>query len=446
MDDRRLIPQPFQDNLKAHFKNEVVQKVLDGLRKSSSISIRNNPNKSESNHLPGDAVPWCAHGVLLNERPSFAKDPLFHAGCYYVQDSSSMILEHVLKQLTFNEEDGLLGLDMCAAPGGKSLITSDFIGDNGLLISNEIDGKRNSILRENVLKWGASNVLITQLSSAKFSETSSIFDLVVLDAPCSGEGMFRKDSFAIDQWSDSLISQCRKTQTSLLKELDPTIKAGGYLIYSTCTMNSCENEDQITSLLTSGYELVDMKMQAFHEYLVPAIVDEKTLGYYLLPGISTGEGLFICALKKVAESTRDYLPVIELKGLSEEIESFTHPLSFTHQWQPDQIVFVLNDPKEVSDRIPLSWRMKSIGLPVAEQKGKLLLPYHGLAMHPDSTPNVDLNLKEALNYLRKERISAVAKSSDSWQKVGHKGHCLGWVKQVPGRWNNYYPSYYRLRT
>ena len=107
MDDRRLIPQPFQDNLKAHFKNEVVQKVLDGLRKSSSISIRNNPNKSESNHLPGDAVPWCAHGVLLNERPSFAKDPLFHAGCYYVQDSSSMILEHVLKQLTFNEEDGL---------------------------------------------------------------------------------------------------------------------------------------------------------------------------------------------------------------------------------------------------------------------------------------------------------------------------------------------------
>ena len=218
MDDR-LIPQAFKDNLQAHFNLEVVKQVLDGINSPASISVRNHPNKLEPKHFEGMPIPWSETGVLLEARPSFAQDPLFHAGCYYVQDSSSMILEQVLKQLSFNTDEGLLGLDMCAAPGGKTLIASDFLTENGVLISNEIDGKRNAVLRENVLKWGASNAIITQLSSSNFHENNGLFDFVILDAPCSGEGMFRKDSFAIEQWSESLVYQCQKTQCSILNDL-----------------------------------------------------------------------------------------------------------------------------------------------------------------------------------------------------------------------------------
>ena len=442
----KLIPESFHDNLKIHFNPEVVQKVLDGLNSKPSISVRNNPNKIEPNYFEGATVPWSEYGITLSERPLFSHDPLFHAGCYYVKDSSSMILEYVLKQLSFDLDNGILGLDMCAAPGGKTLIASDFIGDDGLLLSNEIEGKRNAILRENVLKWGRSNVMVTQLKSSMFSDFEGIFDLIILDAPCSGEGMFRKDSYAIEQWSESLISQCQSTQTALLNDLIPTIKSGGYLIYSTCTMNPKENENQVSSLLKKGFELVDLNLEKFNNYLVPGIKDEKIHGYYLLPGISTGEGLFISALKKTEQARTCHIKSMNFQSITKDVESLLSPIQMTHKWQPDQILFALNDPKEVSNRIPNDWRLKWAGIPIAEQKGKLLLPYHGLAMHPSAKPDIYLDREEALNYLRKERISAVAKNNDSWQKVGYKGHCLGWVKQVPGRWNNYYPSNYRLRT
>jgi 16S rRNA C967 or C1407 C5-methylase (RsmB/RsmF family) len=301
---KKEIPSAFIENLYDHFGNRIAEKTLSALGERSSISIRLNPLKPIERFKNHAQVPWTTNGFILNERPVFSLDPLYHAGSYYVQDSSSMILETILNKVNL-DRNGLY-LDACAAPGGKSTILLDYLDNEGFLIANEVDPKRNSILRENILKWGRLNVGVTSLPTKKFDELHCAFDLILIDAPCSGEGMFRKDAFAIEQWSQNLVESCALTQTNILGELTPTLKEGGVLIYSTCTTNKSENEFQLQALLETGqFDIIEIDLSAHSKHLIEAKSEGKTIGYYLLPGTSTGEGLFISALRKTTHSIHE---------------------------------------------------------------------------------------------------------------------------------------------
>lgn len=440
------IPTRFIEKLQNHFGRVIADKTLSALSLKSSISVRVNPMKPTSQFDDQRAVPWSKNGHLLNERPPFALDPLFHAGSYYVQDSSSMILEAILQKIQPSREG--LYLDVCAAPGGKSTILLDYLDDEGFLIANEVDPKRNAILRENILKWGRLNAGVTSLPARKFDELECAFDLILIDAPCSGEGMFRKDSFAVSQWSENLVEQCALTQKSILAELLPTLKEGGVLIYSTCTMNREENELQVQKLLDSGtVEPIEIDLSEFSDYLIEANVDNSVIGYYLLPGISTGEGLFISALKKTTASahedrrkSRHSTPFqsadVEFQSAFPELPQnlvYWNLKGELHAVMQHEYIEALNLP------------FKMLGLPCYQMKGENVIPLHGLAMASNGLRAIELSEENSLQFLRKETISLPPNLPKGWCLVSYQNIHLGWVKIIDQRSNNYYPSWLRLR-
>jgi len=443
---KQKLPSAFIESLHDHFGEQIASKTLNALEKTSSTSIRVNPLKPIDKFSNNIQVPWSKHGYILNERPVFSLDPLYHAGCYYVQDSSSMIVEAILNEIKPNKEG--IFLDACAAPGGKSTILLDYLDDNGFLISNEVDPKRNSILRENILKWGRQNVGVTSLPTRKFDELECAFDLMLIDAPCSGEGMFRKDAFAVEQWSQNLVESCALTQKNILNDLAPTLKQGGVLIYSTCTTNQIENEFQVESLIESGnFEIIEIDLSTYNSYIVEAKANNKTIGYYLLPGTSTGEGLFISALKKTSpsrhENGRNNLTKIPFQTPHQEFQkAFPEIATEYAYWNlKDEMYAVKNHATIAHINLPF----KMIGLPFYQMKGKNVIPLHGMATSKLGLMQIDLDHENSLRFLRKETISLPRNLKKGWTIVGHKNIPLGWIKIIDQRSNNYYPSWLRLR-
>lgn len=437
------IPVAFHEALTAHFGMEIAERVLGAMQDDPSTSVRLNPNKSGCGHALHQRVPWTQTGYLLSDRPNFAQDPYFHAGAYYVQDSSSMVLESILRKCSPKRQGTFL--DACAAPGGKSTVILDFLGGDGFLVSNEIDGQRNAILRENLLKWGHLNVGVTALDPSRFASAGCAFDMVLIDAPCSGEGMFRKDDFARKQWSQRLIDSCAITQRRILKDLLPSVKSGGLLIYSTCTMNPTENELQIASILEDGnFEVALPDLNEFENHLIPAHVDGKTIGYYLLPGISTGEGLFISVIRRINDGESPEPKSIDhrLERLHDAFfEAFSQPLpDSARAWEWKEEVYAVTNAQYAPDVF-----YKRLGLPVYTLKGKDVIPLHGLAMIPNEIEALELDLENALRYLRKESFYLPVETQKGWHLVAYKGVKLGWVKALGTRTNNYYPNGLRLR-
>mgnify|MGYP001398338339 CR=1 FL=1 len=437
------LPKDFVAALKDHFDREVVAAVLRGLDEPASISVRLNQNKPSDRFNTERRVPWSDRGRLLEKRPSFSLDPLLHAGAYYVQDSSSMIIEYLLNQLSF-DGGGILALDLCAAPGGKSINLSDFLEERGYLITNEVNQKRNSVLTENLLKWGRAHHAITQLSASKLGEISSVFDLVLIDVPCSGEGMFRKDAFTLEQWNLDLVTQCANTQSQILNDIDSAIRPGGYVVYSTCTMNIQENEWQVKYMLELGYELVSMDMSEFAHYIIPAVYENENLGWYLLPGISSGEGLFVSVLRKRSEAS--FSPVgggFELSEFESQIE--IPEGIFNYQWTKKEVKYGTLDRFGLLNRLPEQMAFKSVGMPAFEMKCDRQIPKHGLAMSNQFNIDIELSEKQALDYLRCQSINMDTSNLPSWCIVGFEETPLGWAKAVPRRLNNHYPKPYKLR-
>src|SRR5436190_4820828 len=214
-------------------------------RSEQITSIRINPSKDFefgiSNFETGP-VPWCQYGYYLKERPSFTFDPLFHAGCYYVQEASSMFLEQALKQ-TVDLSKPLRVLDLCAAPGGKSTHIQSLISPGSLLVSNEVIKSRCNILKDNIIKWGCENVVVTNNDPKDFAKLENYFDVIVVDAPCSGSGLFRKEPDAIEHWSENNVALCSQRQQRILADVWPSLKEDGILVYSTCSYSKEEDED-----------------------------------------------------------------------------------------------------------------------------------------------------------------------------------------------------------
>lgn len=416
------------------------EELLQSLEQPPPVSIRWNPAKK----IPGvitDPVPWCPYGEYLPERPSFVADPLWHAGTYYVQEASSMFLHHLLEQV-FGDEKDIVALDLCAAPGGKSTLVAGWLNGRGLLLSNEVIKDRASVLQENLTKWGGCNTLVSRNDPAEFSGLDGLFDLVVIDAPCSGEGMFRKDPVAVKEWSIQNLELCVARQERILEQATTLVKTGGYLVYSTCTFHKGENEEQVKRLLEDGWEMV--LIQSGFE---PMTVNTGR-GYYFYPHRVKGEGLFMTMLRK----TGDTLPGnFSAKGLKvEKVQVPFHLPEHTGIFSLFGKYWLL--PQTYDSEIAAiarQLRLIKAGTEVGEWKGKDFIPAPGLALDPfikTDYPAANVDLKTAQQFLSRATVDPALFEENGWNLVQYENVSLGWVKKMPNRVNNYYPVYWRIRT
>lgn len=423
-------------------------------------SVRLHPHKITSQFNTCSSVLWCTQGRYLPQRPSFTLDPLFHAGTYYVQEASSMFLAYILAQIDACDKP-IKVLDLCAAPGGKSTLLNACLHPDSLVVANEVIKNRANILAENLIKWGNPNIVVTNNDPKAFSTFKGYFDIVLVDAPCSGEGLFRKEPLAMQEWSTENVALCAARQKRILAEAAELVHPNGYLIYSTCTYSPAENEDNVHWLLNQH----DMQFIA-----IPPPkswqISTKQNGYQFYPHCTQGEGLFITCVKK-KKPTLIPTPFIIKKPKKKDKKGGKNGFSWLSKkqiqsispWiaQPERFAFVF-----IQDRIhaillahiealPLFQRflyLKKYGVHIGSFKGKQFVPSHELAVstiiHAD-LPHLNVTKEQALAYLRKQDLSVSLPPTRGWHLIRYKGHNLGWVKVLPNRINNYYPKQWRIR-
>ena len=448
-------PPVFLERMKAKF-GEDFDAFIGAIDEPVITSIRINPRKfnlSDSS-LPLDKkVAWTDYGHYLSERPSFTFDPLFHAGAYYVQESSSMFLEQAFKTATTSDKS-IKVLDLCAAPGGKSTHLLSLMNKESLLLANEPIANRNHILRQNLSRWGNSNVVVTQNKAEDFAKLGYFFDVIVIDAPCSGEGLFRKDKNAVNEWSESNVTMCAERQKDILAHIVQCLKPGGHLIYSTCTFEEAENLDNVNYLISDqGMESVSINnAEIFCPELTPVSKgDAKGYGFY--PHRTKGEGFFISLLKKpgefpsivpkISSTVSDKITAELLPHLSNFIEDAGAYSVLKHQQYFNILPGIfLTDYKKLAQYLYI----RNAGISAGEIKGKDFIPAHELSLYQGlkkDFPSAELELKSAISYLKAETIS-IPTEYKGWMTVKYKGANLGFVKALPNRINNYFPKEWRI--
>ncbi|MEI7735008.1 MAG: RNA methyltransferase [Ferruginibacter sp.] len=419
-------------------------------------SVRLNPNK-KNDGLVFDTdgnVPWSSNGWYLKERPSFTIDPLFHAGAYYVQEASSMFVEQALRQ-TVDLSAPIKILDLCAAPGGKSTLIQSLITADSLLVSNEVIKTRAGILTENITKWGAANTIVTNNDPKDFQRLENYFDAMVVDAPCSGSGLFRKDPMAIEEWSENNVQLCSQRQQRILADILPALKPGGVLIYSTCSYSTDEDE-AIADWLINDCQLSSVNLQLNTEWNIVETISplHKAGGYRFYPDQLRGEGFFIGVFRKpaaVAQEHNDKIPKSRSEKLpAKEIDIvrpyLQNPGAFFYIKQKEEILAVPLHLQQELAIIQSALYIKKAGIKLGTIIRDELIPDHELALSTilhQQISAVELELADALQYLRKQeiKIDAVKKG---WSLVTYRHLPMGWVKILPNRVNNYYPKEWRI--
>jgi 16S rRNA C967 or C1407 C5-methylase (RsmB/RsmF family)/NOL1/NOP2/fmu family ribosome biogenesis protein len=430
-------------------------------------SIRFNPSKtvlnqqSQSRLLPvaSEKVPWSTHGYYLTERPSFTFDPLFHAGLYYVQEASGMFLEQALKQ-TVDLSQPLRVLDLCAAPGGKSTLIESLISANSILVSNEVIKSRASVLEENITKWGAQNVIVTNSDPINFQRLESYFDVIVIDAPCSGSGLFRKDARAIDEWSEDNVQLCSQRQQRILADVYPALKKDGILIYSTCSYSEEEDECVADWLLDSfavsslQLSIYDEQDEDYGEIVETISKKHAAFGYRFFPDKVKGEGFFIACFRKLYGDFYKFKQPkkMKLERVSKNEEAIVKPWlkkdATIHLWKQGDLIFAfpVSLEKELLTIVSSDLYIRKAGVAIGSLAGKELIPHHALAesklINPDLVA-ISLKKEEALQYLRKEEVK-ISSAYKGWAVIQYEGINLGWIKILANRSNNYYPKEWRI--
>lgn len=416
-----MLPKEFVEYTSELFGEERWKNYLSSFEGSVPVSVRMNPFKVAQEELFPEIVktpvPWCRNAFYLAERPNFTLDPLLHAGVYYVQEAGSMFLDEVLKQLaegplcsvlSKNSPFGGVGacLDLCAAPGGKSTLLRAFLPDECVLYSNEPDRRRANILMENIQKQGHPNVIVTNNYAIDYQRAGLDFDLIVCDVPCSGEGMFRKDYGAIGEWSLQNVMKCAALQRSIIEDIWPCLNEGGVLVYSTCTFNLHEDEENVKWICENlGAEIVPIEINK--DWNITGSLLEGFAGpvYRFIPGTTKGEGLFMAVLRKTSEKQH-----LKSKG---------------------------------------TLKIMSDGHPVGTQKGKNIIPAHAEALltnlPKDKYPFAELTKEDALKYLHHEAIVLNSDVPKGFVVVTYQGHPLGFVKNIGNRANNLYPQEWKIR-
>lgn len=415
-------------------------------------SIRVNPYKpsvkgiSHDSHLTiHEKIPWTEHGYYLESRPSFTFDPLFHAGCYYVQEASSMFLEQALKQ-TVDLSQSLRVLDLCAAPGGKSTHLLSLISKESLLVSNEVIKSRATVLNDNIVKWGCSNVVVTSNDPRDFQKLKNYFDVIVVDAPCSGSGLFRRDREAIEEWSEHNVALCSQRQQRILADVLPALKDGGVLIYSTCSYSK-EEDEEICEWLIKEFRVESLKLKVEEEWNIV----QSDSGYRFWPDKVRGEGFFIACFRKKDGGDEDiYLPKVKTEKFSNnEMDILSknvnvNGLSFLRQ---GEIIYEIPE-KLLADINLLSSKLQVVnrGAKIGEIIKDKLVPDHALALSniiSENIQKVELDYEQAIQYLKKKEL-VLQTDKKGWSLVTYQGHSLGWINVLPNRINNYYPKELRI--
>lgn len=366
------------------------------------VSVRLNPFKTPSSSLPilegAQRVPWSEYGYILRERPVFTLHPLFHAGCYYVQDSSAMYVGHVFRKALEQFGPGVRVLDLCAAPGGKTTDLSaslrERFGDDFTLVSNEVMKDRASVLRDNIARWGDPNVLATSVDPKAFASLGAYFDIIVCDAPCSGEGMFRKDPRARKEWSEDVVKLCAARQKRILSDVWPSLKSGGVMVYSTCTYERCENDE----ILLWASESLGAEILAPQDEYPQRGVALTECGSLLRAGEVPGEGQWVGAMRKTGEDSRAR-KAAGLQTLS--------PRRFPLESKP-------TDP---------DWALS--------------------IKYSHEYPEVELDKKTALRYLHRDSLQ-LPDAPLGYLAVTYRGVPLGFVKNLGRRCNNLLPMSRRI--
>ncbi len=395
-------------------------------------------------------IPWCTEGRYLNARPVFAADPLWHAGAYYVQEASSMFIQHILNHIVTSPTEKVV-LDLCAAPGGKSTLLANYFR-KGLVVANETIKSRNAILVENITKWGSDHVIVTQNDPAHFKALPQFFDLMLIDAPCSGSGLFRKDPDAIKEWSEESVKHCSTRQERIIEDSLVALKEAGYLIYATCSYSFEEDEkimDHICSM--GGMQNVPIPIPSDWQIIETESPEHKAKGYRFYPDKIKGEGFFVAVFQKISENNTGYYSAdfswndISKKEMGVLSGHFELPLNYTfilHQ----QMIIAIDRLFEIQVKALLkNLYIKKIGLAIGEIKGNDLIPSHALAVSDWAVipyESISVDLATALSYLR--RSDLVIPGKKGWNVLSYMGIRLGWAKLLPNRLNNYYPNEWRL--
>ena len=425
-------------------------------QEGSITSIRINPAKPEGmDTSTSERVPWCDTGFYLPKRPVFTLDPLFHAGCYYVQEASSMFIAHAIKALALDKEP-LVALDLCAAPGGKSTLLQTYLHPDSLLIANELIKTRVNILAENLVRWGGTTAVVTNNDPSAFSRLPGYVDFMLVDAPCSGSGLFRKDRGAIDEWSEAAVQLCSERQQRILADSLPALKTGGVLLYSTCSFSAEENE-QIADWLCDTQGMAPLDIPVDNEWGIEQTRSDKYAcpGYRFYPHKLRGEGFFLAAFRKKAEQ-----PSFDQRKVKTERQP-TLPKELAN-WisrSENLVTFTVGDdlfvfPKEREADLRILQRMlylRNAGTRVGRLAKGDLIPSHDLALsrllRPD-LPALALDKEHALEYLRKGSLplSVNPQGLTGWALATYQDAPLGWMKLLPNRINNYYPKEWRIAT
>lgn len=430
------------------------------LREPAPISIRLNTGKSQwcpAEHRTsgwGAPVPWHPEGRYLRERPVFTLDPALHAGAYYVQEASSMFIYEAIRQ-TLGFERPLKILDLCAAPGGKSTLLASLPIplEGSLVVANEAIRSRLSPLRENMERWGSPHIAVTGGEADEWAALEGWFDLVVTDAPCSGEGLFRKDPEAAKEWSPQHVEFCAARQRRILAAAVRAVAPGGMLLYSTCTYNQSENDGN-TSWLANTFEEIEQVPLA---PTLPGPSPTPAGGLQFFPHWTQGEGFYLAAFrKKDGNVPKRHYPIVfkQLKPLPKVMvpqavrwlkpsasarffaSSQGDVWAFPDWMEPDLLMF---DPLT---------NAKWFGTQIGEFKGKDFVPSHALALSQwvaDSLPFVELPLDAARLFLKKEPFDLPPSTEKGWVLARHEGLNLGWLKILSNRANNYLPTERRIR-
>jgi len=447
---RNNLPPSFVTRMKNQLNTDF-EAFEAALASEPPVSIRINDQKKIPLPFNSTSVlPWCDGALYLSERPSFTLDPAFHAGAYYVQEAASMLLAKAFKTL-FPASYPIRVLDLCAAPGGKSTLLASLLPPGSILVSNETVKNRIPVLKDNLNKWGRVNTWITGYDPAVFAGLEGFFDLVVIDAPCSGEGLFRKDTESASHWSEEHVLHCADRQKRILAAAEKLVSPGGGLIYSTCTYNYPENEGN-ASWLESTLKMSPVKMDSPADWGVTP----TGLGYQCYPHRLKGEGFYISLFRKLNGKSALIKPArknrklgeLSKKQQQEIIHWVDNPEELTFYIEKDGSVLCI--PEENEEEFHVLGAALPAGVwcfEAGQFKGDNFLPSHALALSTvvsKSVPSVDLSRDTSLHFLKKENIM-LENADKGWLLMRYEGLGLGWVKNLGNRVNNYLPKEWRIR-
>ncbi len=446
------VPAEFLSILKADFPEAAdrIASALDDAPESSVRFARGKGGKHPAWMEGAEKIAWADNGYYLPERPNFTLTPQWHAGQFYPQDASSMIIGTIAASLPVKPKSVL---DLCAAPGGKTTALLDAIEDDDVVfVANEYDRRRAQILRENLIRYGDQRVVAVNLPADALVSSGLTFDFILVDAPCSGEGMMRKEEVARRQWSPSLISQCAALQREILTEAVKMLKPGGYLIYSTCTLNRSENEDNVDFACRElGLEAIDTGLAekfGIHPSLNPSLPALR-----FIPGITRGEGLFVALMRKSEDEA-----VRATKTRKQKQKKTPATVALPEWVSGKRLTGIAIEDSVIAmpeGLLPIYYSLKNItnpllaGVEVARMKGRKTVVTHPVLMSRiflrGSLPEVEVDKEDALRYLRHQTLVLPADTPRGITVLTFEGLPLGAVNNLGNRANNLYPQEFKIK-